>query len=143
MISLLCVAVITLINLRGVKEASKVFGLPTYIFIASMAILIITGLFKLITGTLLPIDYASHILPAETMQGIGALIILRAFSSGCSAMTGVEAVSNAVPSFKEPSTKNAKHVLYMLGAVIIFIFGGTSILAVKLQVVRKRTICFQ
>lgn len=134
MISLLCVAVITLINLRGVKEASKVFGLPTYIFIVSMAILIITGLFKLITGTLLPIEYATPILPTDTIQGIVILIMLRAFSSGCSAMSGVEAVSNAVPSFKEPSTRNAKHVLYMLGAIIVFIFGGTSIIAVKLQV---------
>lgn len=134
LISLICVSVITLINLRGIREASKVFGLPTYIFIISMAILIITGLFKLLTGTLAPIEYANPILPEDTVQGIGLLILLKAFSSGCSAMSGVEAVSDAVPSFKEPSTRNAKHILYILAGIIIFIFGGTSIIAVSLQV---------
>ncbi|WMJ87312.1 APC family permease [Anaerocolumna sp. MB42-C2] len=133
-ISLICVTLITLINLRGVREASKVFGLPTYIFIISMVILIICGLFRLITGTLNPIDYSSPILPKETMQGVGILILLKAFSSGCSAMSGVEAVSNAVPSFAKPSTRNAKHILFMLGCIIVFIFGGTSIIAIHLQV---------
>lgn len=134
-VSLLCVAFITLINLRGTKEASKIFGLPTYIFILSMIILIITGFFKLVTGTLNPISYNTPILPTETIQDIGLILILRAFSSGCSAMSGIEAVSNSVPNFQEPATRNSKHVLYMLGAIIIFIFGGTSILAMKLQVV--------
>jgi len=134
-ISLLCVAFITLINLRGVREASKVFGLPTYMFIFSMMILIITGFIKLATGRLSPVSYDAPILSAETVQGVGLFLILRAFSSGCSAMSGIEAVSNAVQSFMEPSTRNAKHVLYMLGAIIIFIFGGTSLLTVKLQVV--------
>ena len=133
-VSLICVSLITLINLRGVREASKVFGLPTYIFIGSMVILIICGLFKMATGTLAPITYATPILPMETVQGIGMLVLLRAFSSGCSAMSGVEAVSNAVPSFKTPAAKNAKKILAMLGIIIIFIFGGTSILAINLQV---------
>ena len=133
-ISLIFVMLITLINLRGVREASKVFGLPTYIFIGSMLILIVCGLFKMITGTLSPITYETPILPKETIQGIGMLIMLKAFSSGCSAMSGVEAVSNAVPSFAKPSTRNAKQVLLMLGLIIVVIFGGTSILAVKLQV---------
>jgi len=133
-VSLFCVALITLINLRGVKEASILFGLPTYIFVFSMVILIVSGLFKLFSGTLNPIDYATPILPKETIEGIGALVLLKAFSSGCTAMSGVEAVSNAVPSFKTPSPRNAKHILFMLGGIIIFIFGGTSILAVHLQV---------
>jgi amino acid transporter len=135
LISLLCVAFITLINLRGAREASKIFGLPTYIFIVSMLILIVTGFIKLAAGTLNPITYNTPILPEETVKGIGLLLILRAFSSGCSAMSGIEAVSNAVQSFKEPSTRNAKHVLYMLGAIIILIFGGTSLLTMKLQVI--------
>lgn len=134
-VSLLCVAFITLGNLRGIREASKVFGLPTYIFIISMAILIVTGIFKLITGNLNPIEYPDGIIPAETVNGIWIFILLKSFSSGCSAMTGVEAVSNSIPSFQAPSTRNAKHVLYMLGAIIVFIFGGTSILALKLQVI--------
>jgi Amino acid transporters len=134
-VSLVCVSIITLINLRGIREASKIFGLPTYIFIFSMLILIVVGLFKLLTGNLHPIQYQTPILPTETIQGIGILLILKAFSNGCSAMTGVEAVSNSIPSFKAPSTRNAKHILYMLGSIIVIIFGGTSILALKLQVV--------
>ncbi len=133
-ISLLCVAIITLINLRGVKEASKIFGLPTYIFIFSMLALIITGFFKLFTGTLHPISYSTQLLPIDTIKGIGMLIVLKAFSSGCTAMSGVEAVSNAVPSFASPSTRNAKHVLFMLGSIILVIVGGTSVLACNLQV---------
>lgn len=133
-ISMICISLITLINLRGIREASKVFGLPTYIFIFSMAILIITGLIKLLTGNLNPIEYAQPILPGETVEGIGILVLLKAFSSGCSAMSGVEAVSDSVPSFAEPSTRNAKHILYTLGGIIIFIFGGTSLLAIHLQV---------
>lgn len=145
LISLLCVAFITLINLRGIREASKVFGLPTYMFIFSMAALIITGFIKLLAGKLTPIPYDGPVLPAVTVQGAGMLILLKAFSSGCSAMSGIEAVSNAVQSFKEPSTRNAKHVLYMLGAVIIFIFGGTSLLTMKLHVapVEGRTVLSQ
>jgi amino acid transporter len=134
LVSLLCVAIITLINLRGVKEASKVFGLPTYIFIFSMLILIFCGIFKLITGSLTPIEYYSQVIPTDALQGIGMLVLLKAFSSGCTAMSGVEAVSNAVPSFKTPAARNAKHVLFLLGFIIIVIFGGTSILALKLQV---------
>lgn len=67
-ISLLCVAFITLINLRGAREASKIFGLPTYIFIFSMIALIATGFFKFVTGSLTPISYSTPILPAETVQ---------------------------------------------------------------------------
>ncbi len=140
-ISLISIAVITLINLRGIREASKIFGLPTYIFIFSMAILIITGLIKLITGDLSAISYTEAqtvtILPKETFEGIFIILILRAFSSGCSAMTGVEAVSNSVPSFKSPSTKNAKIILFALGGIIIFIFGGISILALNLNVLTQ------
>ncbi len=140
-ISLVSIAIITLINLRGAREASKIFGLPTYLFIFSMAILIITGFIKLLTGDLNAIQYSeaqkATIIPTESMKGIMIILMLRAFSSGCSAMTGVEAVSNAVPNFKAPSTKNAKIILFSLGAIIVFIFGGISILALNLNVLSQ------
>lgn len=134
-VSLVCIAFITLINLRGVQEASKIFGLPTYLFVFSMMSLIIVGCFKVVTGTLSPIDYHSAPIAKDTFTGLSLIVLLRAFSSGCSAMTGVEAVSNAIPSFQSPSQRNAKHILYMLGGIIIFIFGGTSILAINLRIV--------
>ncbi len=136
-ISLISIAIITLLNLRGIRESSKIFGIPTYLFIAMMAILIVTGFYRFFAGTLQPIDYSSMqgFLPKETLDGITLLLFLRAFSSGCSALTGVEAVSNAIPSFKEPSQKTATHVLFLLGGIIVFIFGGTSFLASVLKVV--------
>lgn len=134
-ISVFCVALITLGNLRGIRESSKIFGLPTYIFIGSMALMIVVGLFEFLTGNLHPIIYTAiqlkgSIVPKSNLvDSLTILVALKAFSSGCSALTGVEAVSNAIPSFKAPSQRNAKHILFMLAGVIIFIFGGTSILA--------------
>jgi len=137
LISLVFISLITLINLRGARESSKIFGAPTYLFIFTMLALIVTGFIRILAGTLEPIDYsaARELIPQETLSGITMILFLRAFASGCSALTGVEAVSDAVPSFREPSTKTARHVLYMLGAVIIFIFGGTCFLASTLKVI--------
>ena len=136
-ISLISIGLVTLINLRGISESSKIFGIPTYMFIVTMAILIVTGFIRIVSGTLQPIDYTAMkgLIPQETLSGITLLLFLRAFSSGCSALTGVEAVSDAVPNFRDPPVKTAKHVLYMLGATIIFIFGGTSFLASTLKVI--------
>ncbi|MBR2578594.1 MAG: APC family permease, partial [Clostridia bacterium] len=137
-ISLVCVGIITLINLRGIGESSKVFGIPTYAFIFSMIALIVTGFIRVFNHTLAPISYTPEQIASisqSTMTSMSLVLFLCAFSSGCSALTGVEAVSNAIPSFKEPSQKTAKQVLFMLGGIIIFIFGGTSFLATALKVV--------
>ncbi len=135
-ISLVCVGVITFINLRGIGESSKIFGIPTYAFIFCMITLIFTGIVRFFSGTLEPIQYSpeqiSHIISGN-LQGMSLAVFLCAFSSGCSALTGVEAVSNAIPSFKEPCQKNARHVLFMLGGIIVFIFGGTSFLATVIK----------
>ncbi|MBR2735182.1 MAG: APC family permease, partial [Clostridia bacterium] len=137
-ISLVCVGIITLINLRGIGESSKVFGIPTYAFIFSMIALIVTGFIRVFNHTLAPISYTPEQIASisqSTVTSMSLVLFLCAFSSGCSALTGVEAVSNAIPSFKEPSQKTAKQVLFMLGGIIIFIFGGTSFLATALKVV--------
>jgi len=136
LISLACLLVITLINLRGTSESSKIFGVPTYLFIAAMAILIVAGLVRFLTGTLEPIDYSAQpgIVSAGTVTSLTLFLFLRAFASGCAGLTGVEAVSNTVPNFREPSVKTAKHVLYLLGGIVMFIFGGTGFLAGQLQV---------
>ncbi len=135
LIAFICLLVVTLLNLRGVRESSKVFGVPTYGFILIMGALIVTGLVRLATGNLSPISYADAATASEgSLQAITLILFLRAFSSGCSALTGVEAVSNAVPSFREPSQRNAKHVLYILGGIIVFLFGGSALLAINLRV---------
>lgn len=137
LISLVSLALITLINLRGATESSKIFGVPTYAFIISMIAMIVFGFARLFTGSLHAINYSATqqaAMPKATITGITLLLFLKAFSAGCSALTGVEAVSNAVPSFKDPPQRTAKHVLFLLGACIFFIFGGTSFLATALKV---------
>ena len=144
LIALVCLGFVTLINLRGMSESSKLFGVPTYAFIICLVALVAAGFIKFLTGGIQPIAYTSDQINASlqmagvdraqyTLNSIGTaallFMVMRAFSSGCSALTGVEAVSNAVPAFKQPSQRTAKHVLYMLGGIIIFTFGGISLLA--------------
>ncbi len=124
---IICVAVVMLIallNLRGVREASRSFGIPTYAFIVGMLVMLIAGFIKLAKG---------YVPPEPTITGVAQpltlLLVLRAFSNGCTALTGVEAVSNGVPNFKEPAAKRAKTVLLLLSLIILVLFGGTAILA--------------
>jgi len=133
-VSVVCVLILTLGNLRGMSESSKIFGIPTYIFIVLMGLMLVTGFARWFAGNLRPIDYGGHagLLPQESLT---LMIFMRAFASGCSGLTGVEAVSNTVPQFRDPPVRTAKHVLYLLGAVIVFLFGGTSFLAGTLGVV--------
>jgi len=136
-ISLLCISLITLINLRGIGESSKIFGVPTYAFILSMAAMIVVGFVRMLGGNLPPIEYSAAQRAAlpEAAGGITLFLFLRAFSSGCSALSGVEAVSNAIPSFREPAQRTARDVLFMLCGLSLFLFGGTSLLASHLEVV--------
>lgn len=131
------VLLITLGNLRGVRESARLFGTPTYIFIGCMALLIVVGFIRLMTGSLHASVYPQHIMQAlpTSMTGLSLVLVLRAFASGCSALTGVEAVSNAIPNFKEPSQRNAKHILFMLGGVILFLFGGSTLLILRLHII--------
>ena len=122
---LLVILLMTLGNLRGIKESAKIFSLPTYFFILSIILMMIFGIAKIIGGYKPePIEIAQ-----STLQPLTLFLILQAFTNGCAALTGVEAVSNAVPNFKEPSTRNAKAVLVLLSTLVLIVFGGTSIMA--------------
>lgn len=122
------IIVLTILNLRGISESSKIFAIPTYIFVFSMIFMILFGLFKYFVLNIHPTP--QYAVPVKGTESLTLFLILRAFSSGCSALTGVEAVSNSVPNFKEPSQKNAKTVMILLAALIFFIFGGSSVLAI-------------
>lgn len=123
---LLLILVLTILNLRGVGESSKIFSIPTYIFIISMLLMIAIGIVKHIIA---PNDYHRIVTTQlKVTKELGLFLILKAFSSGCSALTGIEAVSNAVPNFKEPCQKHAKIVLFLLAVLIFFIFGGSALL---------------
>lgn len=130
---IICIAMVLFLmigNLRGIREASKLFGLPAYAFMIALLLLLIFGFAKIKGG---------YVAPEPTIKSLGEpitlILLLRAFSSGCTALTGVEAVSNAVPNFKSPSVKYAKTVLLLLSIIILVLFGGTSVLANMYHVV--------
>jgi amino acid transporter len=130
-LSLCAVALITFANLRGVKEAGVLFALPTYLFVSSIFILMAVGFTKCATGTC-PRAVVPHPLPA----GAGAVtlfVVLRAFASGSTALTGVEAIANGVNAFRKPHGKNAAKTLLILGAIAIAMFLGVSWLAVHMH----------
>jgi amino acid transporter len=119
---------ITVANLRGVRESGRLFAIPTYAFIASYVLMIVWGSilwFRGGTTEALPPPGSS---PAA-LQDLTLFLILRAFASGCVALTGIEAVSNGVPAFKPPEARNARQVLVMLGVVLIGLFVGITFLA--------------
>ncbi len=130
-VTLFFIVLMTIGNLRGVRESSKLFGLPTYLFIASMLVMIVTGLVKNALG-LVPVG--SDPVTGQPLQDMTVFLFLRAFASGCSSLTGVEAVSNAVPNFQEPAQRNAKRTLVLMGLIIAVIVGGSALLVRLFQI---------
>jgi amino acid transporter len=127
-ICLLVLALITGVNLWGVAESARLFIGPTIIFIAAIAAVIVGGLVR--SHPLVPV---AHNLP-RTAQTVGVLLLLRAFASGCSALTGVEAIANAVPSFRKPRYRRAQHTEMWLGILLGAMLIGLSILIRKFHV---------
>jgi len=127
---IICVGIIIFLmlgNLRGLKESAKLFSIPAYAFIFAIIAMLIGGIVKLSSGY---VPATPSDIPAYT-GSVGLFLLLRAFSNGCAAVTGIEAVSNAVPNFKEPSTHRANHVMALLAMLVVILFGGTSFLAIK------------
>lgn len=124
------VILIVIVNLRGVREASTVFAIPTYVFIGSVVLMIGTGLLRTFLGDAPVAASASYTVEAESIsQAAIVLLVLRAFSSGCSALTGVEAVSNGVQAFRSPKIRNAQLTLTMMGGVAALLFTGLTAMA--------------
>jgi len=134
-IALVLVAVMTVINMRGTREAGKVFTIPTYLYLVGMLTLIVIGVARVILGDI----PAYH--PPEAWLGEGGgeilsvMLVLRAFASGSVALTGTEAVSNGVPAFKPPEVRNAQITLVIMGSLFATIFLGLSFLANQLGIV--------
>ena len=131
------IAIMTIANLRGMKESGRLFAGPTYVYILALAALISYGLFRLATGTLEPLPPNTEALAELThgneLTGLTVLIFLRAFSSGAVALTGVEAISNGVPAFKKPESKHAATTLLIMGTILATFFFGISVLAHRLR----------
>jgi amino acid transporter len=135
LIAVVGVIVLALVNLRGIKEAGSVFAVPTYIFMFCILGMTAVGLFQFFTGTLGRAPSADfQIVPQpgfeQGLVGIaGGFLLLRAFSSGAAALTGVEAISNGVPNFKKPKSKNAATTLLLLGVMAASMMAGILFLA--------------
>src|SRR5580698_1974862 len=131
LIAAVTVAAIAILNLRGVRESGTGFAIPTYCFIAVVMVMIVWGGIKLASGQHLHAETAGYMIKTTgTFAGLGLmLLVLKAFSSGCTALTGVEAISNGVPAFKPPKSKNAATTLALLGGIAVTMFGGVTALA--------------
>jgi amino acid transporter len=131
---LLCLALIVLItlaNLRGVKESGTIFAVPTYIYIVTLTGMVAIGLFRAFFGHIAPVPFDQHKFEGARQAGgtLGLFLILRGFSSGAVALSGVEAISNGVPAFKKPESRNAATTMTWMGLILGFLFFGVSVLA--------------
>ena len=125
-LGLLAIAILTWGNLRGVRESGKMFALPTYMFVGGLALVIVAGLGRALFGA--PVD---HPLPSVSAMegGVTLFLLLRAFSSGCTALTGIEAISNGVPAFRDPAPKNAATTMIWMASMLAGLFLGITLLA--------------
>ncbi len=135
-LSLGFVAMLTVMNLRGVKESGRAFAIPTYGFVASILLLLAVGFAKVVFGDGITAESAGYELSeaSETTGLALVFLVLRAFASGCTALTGVEAVSNGVPSFAPPKSRNAATTLLIMGGLAITMFAGITGLAIAADV---------
>lgn len=129
------ILVMTAMNLRGVRESGVAFAIPTYAFIVGICTMLVWGLFRIyVLGDTLTAESAGFQMHSEHGKVVGvALVFLvaRSFSSGCAALTGVEAISNGVPAFRKPKSRNAATTLFMLGTIAVTLFMGIIVLAKK------------
>ena len=131
-IDVVLVMVITIVNLRGLRESGTIFAIPTYIFIVSALLLIAVGCIKSFLIQHQPI--IGHYQYVAAIEPLSVFLILRSFAAGCSAMTGVEAISNGVPAFKKPETRNAAITLTWMATILGTLFIGLTLLATSYHI---------
>jgi amino acid transporter len=135
MLGVACVGILWVGNLRGIRESANVFAIPTYVYLVAIYVLLGFGIYLSVTGNLPTYSAPPSWLEDHGSQALGVLLILRAFASGSVALTGTEAVSNGVPAFRPPESRNAGMVLIFMGTFFATIFLGISFLASQLGVV--------
>ncbi|MFF9482228.1 APC family permease [Streptomyces sp. NPDC014733] len=139
LLALCFVALLTAMNLRGVRESGRAFATPTYLFVGAVLIMVGTGLIRYLMGDAPVAESARYgIAPtpgSAQLTGLAlVMLVLRAFSSGCTALTGVEAISNGVPAFRRPKPRNAAATLAAMGAIAVTMFAGVTTLAIVAKV---------
>lgn len=125
-ISIVFVLCLTVLNLRGVTESASILAYPVYLFVLALFILIGVGIYNIATGHASP---ELHTPIGTPVAGLSLFLLLRAFASGSSALTGVEAISNAIPNFKDPAPNNAAKTLVAMGSLLALLFSGIVFLA--------------
>jgi len=130
-LGVVCVTAVALANIRGVRESGRIFAVPTYFFIVCFGVMILEGFYRLATGSL-PRRPPPAIPASEAFTWF---LILRAFSSGCTAMTGTEAISNGIPAFRPPESRNAAITLGWMAVILGTFFVGITLLADRLGIV--------
>jgi amino acid transporter len=133
-LTVLIIVIMTVINLRGVKESARLFAIPTYFFLFMMALTLILGFIRLATGSLGTVTGVEPI-EHDVLAPITMLLLLRAFSSGCTALTGIEAISNDTQLFKQPRAKNAANTLVVMSSILITLFLSITVLANAVQAI--------
>ncbi|MER5776257.1 APC family permease [Streptomyces sp. NPDC002039] len=130
------VVLLTLMNLRGVRESGRIFAIPTYGFVLVIYVMFAVAAVRIATGATIRAESASlPIIETETFTGLAlVLLVMRAFASGCTALTGVEAISNGVPAFRKPKSRNAANTLAVMGVLSVTMFLGITFLAMTYQV---------
>ena len=134
-LALVALLLLTVVNLRGVRESATIFAVPTYVFIFSMFVLLGMGFWRMSQG-LPPVEAVSAVAPTAVAP-LSLFLILRAFSSGCSALTGTEAVADGVPAFKDPQAKNAATTLLWMAIILTTIFLGMGVLSQYFHILPK------
>jgi amino acid transporter len=135
-LGVLAILLVLVVNLRGVRESGKVFAFPTYLFISAILLMLGAGASQLLLGRLTPI-IPSNLATQTALEPISLFLLLRAFSSGCTALTGVEVISNGVAAFRPPEPKNAAITMAMMATVLATLFLGISTMAFYLGVAPK------
>jgi len=125
------IALVTLANLRGIKESGQLFAIPTYLFVLSMFTLIGVGLFNMIMGggAVTPAPRPATPFVPDELHSLSFFLLLRAFAAGCTALTGIEAIADGVPAFKKPEARNASITLVIMAVILCTMFLGTTVLA--------------
>lgn len=130
------IALVALMNLRGLRESGTLFAFPTYGFIICISTMIVVGLYKVISGQHITPVHTSFPTNPHPIMGLAlCFLVLRAFAGGCAAMTGTEAVADGIPSFRPPESKNAAATLVYMAVILSFLFVGISLLAKVYQAV--------
>jgi amino acid transporter len=126
---LVVLVLLTVVNLRGVKEAGSAFVAPTYLFVGTLVVVILIGLYKVVVSGGHPVAVVAQAAQAPAaLQMVGLWILVKAFASGCTALTGVEAVSNGVQAFREPVVPAARRTLAVIIGILIVLLGGIALL---------------